>query len=135
MSNSAVEMPHERLNTLTRLPLESQMAKHAFDTFIPLSVESDARKAIIFDFFELLAAIAANGKTNGLGGRKLSRLAGWWAFSHSDNGKGFDGGYRSWATYNHNLSQSILASSTDMISQCRRCNEPSLLRLLALPCS
>ena len=56
-----------------------------------------ARKRIIFDFFDLLAAIAARGKTNGLGGRKLSRMAGWWAFEHSDNGKRFDGGYSSWA--------------------------------------
>lgn len=73
------------------------MAMHAFDTLIPLSVESDARKQIIFHFFELLAAIAARGKANGLGGRKLSRLAGWWAFSHSDDSKGFEGGYNSWA--------------------------------------
>ena len=73
------------------------MAKHSFETFIPISVESEARKLIIFDFFELLAAIAANGKTNGLGGRKLSRLAGWWAFDHIETDKGFDGGYQSWA--------------------------------------
>jgi len=59
-------------------------------------VDSDARKQIIFDFFDLLSAVAARGKTNGLGGRKLSRMAGWWAFAHSDDGKGFDGGYRSW---------------------------------------
>lgn len=73
------------------------MAKHAFDTFIPLSVDSDARKDIIFDFFDLLSAIAANGKVTGLGGRKLSRLSGWWAFDFSETvGKGFDGGYRSW---------------------------------------
>jgi len=63
-----------------------------------LSVDSKAREQIIFDFFDLLAAIAANGKKNGLGGRKLSRLAGWWAFEHSDNG-GFEAGYRSWAKY------------------------------------
>jgi len=73
------------------------MARHAFNAFIPISVDSDARKEIIFDFFDLLAAVAARGKTNGLGGRKLSRMAGWWAFEHSDGGKGFDGGYRSWA--------------------------------------
>lgn len=75
---------------------DSNLARHAFDTFIPLSVDSDARKHIIFDFFDLLAAVAARGKTNGMGGRKLSRMAGWWAFEHSDDGKGFDGGYRSW---------------------------------------
>jgi hypothetical protein len=73
------------------------MAKNAFEVFIPMSADSSARKEIIFDFFDLLAAIAARGRTNGLGGRKLSRYAGWWAFEHSDGGKGFDGGYKSWA--------------------------------------
>ena len=75
---------------------ESNMARNAFETFIPLSADSAARRNIIFDFFDLLAAVAAHGKTNGLGGRKLSRLAGWWAFELSDDGKGFEGGYRSW---------------------------------------
>jgi hypothetical protein len=79
--------------------LDSKMAKNAFTVFVPMCTESDARKRIIFDFFDLLAAVAARGKTNGLGGRKLSRMAGWWAFEHSDNGKGFDGGYKSWARY------------------------------------
>lgn len=76
--------------------LASNLAKHAFDTFIPLSVDSAAKRDIIIDFFDLLAAIAASGKINGLSGGKLSRLAGWWAFEFSDSGKGFDGGYRSW---------------------------------------
>jgi hypothetical protein len=79
--------------------VDSKMAKNAFTVFIPMSADSDARKRIVFDFFDLLAAVAARGKTNGLGGRKLSRMAGWWAFEHSDNGKGFDGGYKSWARY------------------------------------
>ncbi|KAF1975793.1 hypothetical protein BU23DRAFT_552267 [Bimuria novae-zelandiae CBS 107.79] len=75
---------------------DSNFARHAFDTFIPLSVESEARKRVIFDFFDLLAAVAARGKNNGMGGRKLSRMAGWWAFEFADDGKGFDGGYRNW---------------------------------------
>jgi hypothetical protein len=76
--------------------IDSNLARHAFDTFIPLSVDSEARKRIIFDFFDLLCAVAARGKTNGMGGRKLSRLAGWWAFEFVEDGKGFDGGYRTW---------------------------------------
>lgn len=76
---------------------DSTMSKNAFNVLIPYATESEARKKIVIDFFDLLAAIAARGKTNGLGGRKLSRMAGWWAFEHSDNGKGFDGGYHSWA--------------------------------------
>lgn len=75
---------------------DSNFARHAFDTFIPISVESDARKNIIFDFFDLLSAVAARGKSNGMGGRKLSRLAGWWAFEFVEDGKGFEGGYHTW---------------------------------------
>lgn len=75
---------------------EAKMARNAFNTFIPIGVDSEARRSIIFDFFDLLAAVAAHGKLNGLGGRKLSRLAGWWAFEHSDDCKGFEGGYKSW---------------------------------------
>lgn len=84
-----------RKYVLTRL-IDSNFARHAFDTFIPLSVDSEARKRIIFDFFDLLSAVAARGKTNGMGGRKLSRMAGWWAFEFHDDGNGFDGGYRTW---------------------------------------
>ena len=73
------------------------MARDAFATFIPISVDSEARTNIIFDFFDLIAAIAAHGKTNGMGGGKLSRLAGWWAFEQADTGNGFDGGYKAWS--------------------------------------
>ncbi|KIW07959.1 uncharacterized protein PV09_01860 [Verruconis gallopava] len=76
---------------------DSKMSKNAFSVFVPIATESAARTKIVVDFFDLLAAIAARGKMNGLGGRKLSRMAGWWAFEHSDHGKGFDGGYHSWA--------------------------------------
>ena len=85
------------LNFMLIVHVDSNMARDSFTTFIPLSVESEARTKIIFDFFDLLSAIAAHGKTNGLGGRKLSRLAGWWAFEHVDGSDGFDGGYKTWA--------------------------------------
>ncbi|KGO75367.1 protein of unknown function DUF1708 [Penicillium italicum] len=76
---------------------DSDMARDAFSTFIPIGGDSDARIQIILDFFDLLAAIAAHGKSNGLGGRKLSRYAGWWAFEHVDTGKGFEAAYKNWA--------------------------------------
>lgn len=75
------------------------MARDSFKTFIPLSVENAARQQIIFDFFSLIAAVAAHGKNNGFGGRKLSRMASWWTFEHNDTGNGFDGGYGSWLRY------------------------------------
>lgn len=90
--------------------IDSDMARDAFATFIPISVDSDARTKIVFDFFDLLAAIAAHGKSNGLSGRKLSRLAGWWAFEQVDTGSGFDGGYKSWAKY-VDCSNSLLVPS------------------------
>ncbi|KAL0935317.1 morphogenesis protein [Colletotrichum truncatum] len=77
---------------------DSNMARDSFKTFIPLSVDNGARSSIIFDFFDLLSAIAAHGKMNGLGGRKLSRTAAWWAFEQKDTGSGFEGGYKSWAS-------------------------------------
>lgn len=76
---------------------ESGMVVNSFDAFIPLSVDEISRRNVIYDFFDLLSAIAAHGKVNGMGGRKLSRMAGWWAFEQSDTGKGFVGGYKSWA--------------------------------------
>ncbi|KAK5088522.1 multicopy suppressor of a budding defect [Lithohypha guttulata] len=75
---------------------DSRYARNSFSTFIPLGVDSKARVQIIVDYFDLLAALAAHGKTNGLGGHKLSRFGGWWAFEHYDTGKGFDAGYKLW---------------------------------------
>ncbi|RMZ86972.1 hypothetical protein DV736_g5799, partial [Chaetothyriales sp. CBS 134916] len=76
----------------------SRYSRDAFKTFIPICVDTKPRAPIIFDFFDLLGAIAAHGKSNGLGGLKLSRFTGWWAFGHIDTGKGFDAGYKSWDT-------------------------------------
>lgn len=81
---------------LRQTRIDSNMARDSFTTFIPLSVENEARSKIIFDFFDLLSAVAAHGKTNGFGGRKLSRMAGWWAFEHKDTGNGLEGGYKHW---------------------------------------
>lgn len=52
----------------------------AFVTLIPRCVESVPHANILFAFFDLIASIATHGKRNGLGGRKLARLMGTWAF-------------------------------------------------------
>lgn len=75
---------------------DSNLDRNSFKTFIPLSVDNKARSQIIFDFFDLFSAIAAHGKMNGFGGRKLSRMAAWWAFEHIDTSNGFESGYKSW---------------------------------------
>jgi hypothetical protein len=88
---------HAERGTNLKTTKDSNFARDAFSTFIPISVDSDARTRIIMDFFDLLAAVAAHGKKNGLGGRKLSRYAGWWAFEHEDTGSGFEAAYKNWA--------------------------------------
>ena len=75
---------------------DSNFARDSFKTFIPLSLENSTRSEIIFSFFDLISALAAHGKSNGFGGRKLSRMAAWWAFEQKDTGNGFEGGYKSW---------------------------------------
>ena len=75
---------------------DSNLDRNSFKTFIPLSVDNKARSQIIFDFFDLFSAIAAHSKMNGFGGRKLSRMAAWWAFENIDTSNGFESGYRSW---------------------------------------
>jgi hypothetical protein len=85
------------------------MARDSFSTFIPLSVENEARSKIAFDYFDLLSAIAAHGKANGFGGRILSRMAAWWAFEHRDTGNGFEGGYKIFSRYGGNSNAIIVA--------------------------
>ncbi|KAK9459552.1 uncharacterized protein V1516DRAFT_687290 [Lipomyces oligophaga] len=64
---------------------DSEMAIDTFSRLIPIVAESSARASIITDFFDLLSAIAAHWKTSGMGGRKLARLAAWWAFPIQDD--------------------------------------------------
>ncbi|KAK9239079.1 hypothetical protein V1525DRAFT_62260 [Lipomyces kononenkoae] len=59
---------------------DSGNPQHAFKAIIPVVADSPARSRIIFNFFDLLSAIAAHWKTSGMGGRKIARLAAWWAF-------------------------------------------------------
>lgn len=52
----------------------------ALITLLPRCVESPLQQNIILDFLTLLMKIAEKEKKNGLNGRKLARLAGFWAF-------------------------------------------------------
>ncbi|KAI1174273.1 hypothetical protein F4777DRAFT_589287 [Nemania sp. FL0916] len=106
---------------------DSDMARDAFSTFIPLSVENEARSKIAFDYFDLLSAVAAHGKTNGFGGRILSRLAGWWAFEHKDTGNGFEGGYKVFASAADASSHLFFAYLRSLSPQLPRSGAISLL--------
>lgn len=56
-------------------------------TLLPRCVESPIQQNIIMDFLTLLMKIAEKEKKNGLNGRKLARLAGFWAFDLSPPNK------------------------------------------------
>ncbi|KAK9386480.1 hypothetical protein V1515DRAFT_142834 [Lipomyces mesembrius] len=60
-------------------------AQNAFKMIIPVAADSPARSRIIFNFFDLLSALASHWKTSGMGGRKIARLAAWWAFPLSED--------------------------------------------------
>ncbi|KAK9376148.1 uncharacterized protein V1513DRAFT_300636 [Lipomyces chichibuensis] len=60
-------------------------AQNAFKMIIPVAADSPARSRIIFNFFDLLSALASHWKTSGMGGRKVARLAAWWAFPLSED--------------------------------------------------
>ncbi len=75
---------------------DSQMAFDSFATFIPLSVDSDAKSAIITDFFDLLSAIAAHGKMRQVWRPQALPHGCLWAFEHKETGTGFEGGYKAW---------------------------------------
>ncbi|KAJ8099226.1 hypothetical protein POJ06DRAFT_269290 [Lipomyces tetrasporus] len=60
-------------------------AHNAFKVIIPVAADSQARSRIIFNFFDLLSAIASHWKTTGMSGRKVARLAAWWAFPLSEH--------------------------------------------------
>jgi hypothetical protein len=48
-----------KVRVKAKLFIDSSMARDSFATFIPISSESEARSKIIFDYFDLLSAIAA----------------------------------------------------------------------------
>ncbi|KAG5370070.1 Morphogenesis-related protein [Yarrowia sp. C11] len=72
----------------------------AFLTLIPRCIQTEAHASILYDFMDLLAAIATHGKKNGMGGRKLARLAGSWAFDVNTGADGpvsFQDGLDAWS--------------------------------------
>lgn len=80
---------------------ETGHKQDSFFTIMPRCVESEFHATIVFDFFDLLASVATHGRKNGLGGRKLSRLAGTWAFDirtpKSEEPTSFADGLAAWS--------------------------------------
>ncbi|CAN6674736.1 hypothetical protein TRVA0_063S00188 [Trichomonascus vanleenenianus] len=59
---------------------EAGFKEDSFLTVLPKLVDSAAHASIVFHFFDLVTSIATHGRRNGMGPRKLARLAGLWAF-------------------------------------------------------
>ncbi|KAG5438250.1 hypothetical protein PCANB_003101 [Pneumocystis canis] len=84
---------YEAFRTLER---DTKYPFNAFFDYIPIIAGSKVREKIILGFFDILSAIAAYSKINGLCGDKLSRTAGWWAFNFKDREQGFHRAYSNW---------------------------------------
>ncbi|KAG5513435.1 hypothetical protein PMAC_001499 [Pneumocystis sp. 'macacae'] len=80
----------------TILEKEKKYPYNAFFDYIPIVAGSKVRENIILGFFNILSAIAAYSKINGLSGDKLSRTAGWWAFNFENKEQGFHKAYNNW---------------------------------------
>lgn len=87
-------------NRFVQAEKEGHTDHDAFLTLIPRCIETEAHASILYDFMDLLAAIATHGKKNGMGGRKLARLAGTWAFDVNTGADGpvsFQDGLNTWS--------------------------------------
>ncbi|WLF77587.1 multicopy suppressor of a budding defect [Lodderomyces elongisporus] len=59
--------------------------KNAFLTIMPKCLSSPAHASIVYDFLDLLLSVIANSQYNYLSGRKVSRMASFWAFNSNLN--------------------------------------------------
>lgn len=60
---------------------EQDYPKNAFLEIMPNCLSSADHASIVYDFLDLLVRVAAYTKENHLSGRKISKMAGMWAFS------------------------------------------------------
>ncbi|GME85413.1 unnamed protein product [Ambrosiozyma monospora] len=58
---------------------ESNYPRRSFLEFMPLCLASGAHASIVYDFFDLIVAIAMNSKEN-MTAKKISKVCGLWAF-------------------------------------------------------
>ncbi|CCH44462.1 Morphogenesis-related protein MSB1 [Wickerhamomyces ciferrii] len=71
--------------TFKKLEARSNYPKKAFLEFMPQCLTSPAHASIVYDFLDLLVSLSANAKENQLSGRKISKMAGLWAFHGPPN--------------------------------------------------
>ncbi|RCK60859.1 Morphogenesis-related protein MSB1 [Candida viswanathii] len=60
---------------------EKGYPKNAFLTIMPKCLSSPAHASIVYDFLDLILSITSNSQFNYLSGRKISKMASFWAFS------------------------------------------------------
>lgn len=64
-----------------RKEAEQHFPKNAFLTIMPKCLSSPAHASIVYDFLDLILNITSNAPYNNLSGRKISKMAGIWAFN------------------------------------------------------
>lgn len=70
--------------------------KKAFLEFMPQCLSSPSHASIVYDFLDLIVSIAANAKENQMSGRKISKMAGIWAFQNKSTENNFVDGLQNW---------------------------------------
>lgn len=64
-----------------RREAEKGYPKNAFLSIMPKCLSSPAHASIVYDFLDLILSITSNSQFNYLSGRKISKMASFWAFS------------------------------------------------------
>ncbi|EMG46728.1 hypothetical protein G210_3014 [Candida maltosa Xu316] len=64
-----------------RREAEKGFPKNSFLTIMPKCLSSPAHASIVYDFLDLILSITSNSQFNYLSGRKISKMASFWAFS------------------------------------------------------
>lgn len=71
--------------TFKKLEAKADYPKKAFLEFMPQCLTSPAHASIVYDFLDLIVSLSANAKENQMSGRKISKMAGIWAFHGPPN--------------------------------------------------
>ncbi|SCV00665.1 LAMI_0G06546g1_1 [Lachancea mirantina] len=78
-------------DTFSALENENGYPPRAFLDFMPKCLSSPEHASIVYDFFDLIVAIASNSKNNKMSARKISKMFAIWGFGRKVAGSGYYG--------------------------------------------
>ncbi|RLV93091.1 Morphogenesis-related protein MSB1 [Spathaspora sp. JA1] len=104
-----------------RKEAEKGYPKNAFLAIMPKCLSSPAHASIVYDFLDLILSITSNSQENYLSGRKISKMASFWAFNPIHNKKpqefDFNDGVEMWNKSTNALFHLVLSFLRSMLPE------------------